>query len=254
MRPAHFLLPALLLSGAAGFSISGSAQVVEGVDLQAVRARAKAYLEDAQQFSDVVAKRGDDYRNEALDLAEGAIENKKTYADEVAAMPSRDEGQTFDFDTMIAEQNAAEKAGFAEAPRFVAFVSTSMPAESLRQIMYDVPKAGGVVVFRGFPGNSAKNLVAALLNVVDRENPLEGVGIDPRLFQAFAVDTVPTYVVASTDFTLCDGFDCSGNTPPHDRMTGNVTAEYALSTFASGTGAGAAIADLHLDRLKGRGE
>ena len=39
--------------------------------------------------------------------------------------------------------------------------------------------------------------------------------------------------------------------PSHDRMSGNVTTEYALTTFAAGSGAGAEMAKLHLARLKG---
>jgi conjugal transfer pilus assembly protein TrbC len=35
-------------------------------------------------------------------------------------------------------------------------------------------------------------------------------------------------------------------------MSGNVTTEYALQSFADGGGPGAQIARLHLDRLKGQ--
>ncbi|MEB3025905.1 TrbC family F-type conjugative pilus assembly protein, partial [Parvimonas sp. M13] len=76
------------------------------------------------------------------------------------------------------------------------------------------------------------------------------VGIDPRLFRAFNIDAVPTYVVVSTDFKPCDGFNCQTPVPPHDRMTGNVTPAYALRTFAQGGGAGAAIAKVYLASLE----
>lgn len=85
---------------------------------------------------------------------------------------------------------------------------------------------------------------------VKRGESLDGVGIDPRLFRAFAVEAVPTYVVASTDFELCDGFACTTAAPPHDRLSGNVTAEFALRTFAEGGGPGARIAAQHLARLE----
>jgi conjugal transfer pilus assembly protein TrbC len=77
------------------------------------------------------------------------------------------------------------------------------------------------------------------------------VGIDPRLFRAFNVTAVPTYVVASTDFDLCDGFDCQTQVPPHDRISGNVTADFALETIARGGGPSARIASQYLARLKG---
>ena len=79
---------------------------------------------------------------------------------------------------------------------------------------------------------------------------LDGVGIDPRLFRAFGIETVPTYVVTSSDFDLCDGFDCRTQVPPHDRMSGNVSAAYALETFARGGGPGALLAAQHLARLE----
>ena len=107
----------------------------------------------------------------------------------------------------------------------------------------------GVVVFRGFPGNSVKQFTGALARVVPAGGS-NAVGIDPRLFRAFAVTTVPTYVVTSTDFDLCDGFDCTTAVPPHDRMSGNVSAAYALETFARGGGPGALIAAQHLARLE----
>ena len=77
------------------------------------------------------------------------------------------------------------------------------------------------------------------------------VGIDPRLFRAFAVDAVPAYVVTATDFDLCDGFDCRTALPPHDRIDGNVTLAHALDTFASGSGPAARVAAIYRARLGG---
>ena len=109
---------------------------------------------------------------------------------------------------------------------------------------------GGVVVLRGLPNNSAKALTAALSKVARPGEQLTGVGIDPRLFRAFGVVAVPTYDVTGSDFDLCDGFDCVTAVPPHDRMTGNVSAAYALETFARGGGPGALLAAQHLARLE----
>ena len=110
--------------------------------------------------------------------------------------------------------------------------------------------AGGVIVLRGLPQNSAKVLTAALSKVARPGEDLASVGIDPRLFRAFGIEAVPTYVVTSSDFDLCDGFDCRTQVPPHDRMSGNVSAAYALETFARGGGPGALLAAQHLARLE----
>src|SRR3546814_5785758 len=74
------------------------------------------------------------------------------------------------------------------------------------------------------------------------EDDFANIGIDPRLFRAFDVQAVPTYVAVSSDFDLCAGFSCRTKVPPHDRMIGNVTVEYALSSFAEGNGPGARVA------------
>ena len=56
--------------------------------------------------------------------------------------------------------------------------------------------------------------------------------------------------MTSSDFDLCDGFDCRTQVPPHDRMSGNVSVSYALETFAQGGGPGALLASQHLARLQ----
>ena len=112
------------------------------------------------------------------------------------------------------------------------------------------PQPRSFVPLAQLPGNSAKALMAALAKVAKPGEQLDGVGIDPRLFRAFGIESVPTYVVTSSDFDLCDGFDCRTQVPPHDRMSGNVSAAYALETFARGGGPGALLAAQHLARLE----
>lgn len=125
-----------------------------------------------------------------------------------------------------------------------------MPPEALKAMMTDVPRAGGVVVFRGLTQGSARAMTAALARVLAPGERHDGIGIDPRLFRAFKVETVPAYVVASSDFDLCDGFDCTTSAPPFDRISGNVTAAYALETIAGGGGPGAKIAAQYRARLE----
>ena len=56
--------------------------------------------------------------------------------------------------------------------------------------------------------------------------------------------------MVASDFSPCDGFDCTDTLPPHDRIAGNVSVEDALETFADGGGPGAQLARLHLARLR----
>jgi type-F conjugative transfer system pilin assembly protein TrbC len=91
----------------------------------------------------------------------------------------------FDFDKMVADAGDMARDGLGEAPRFIAFASLSMPAQALRQMMDDVTRAGGVVVFRGLTKGSAKVMTEALGKVLGPGERMDGVGIDPRLFRAF---------------------------------------------------------------------
>ena len=123
-----------------------------------------------------------------------------------------------------------------------------MPPATLKQLIADTARAGGVVVFRGFPNNSAKEFVSRLGQVVQKGD-MPNIGIDPRLFRAFDVQAVPTYVAVSSTFDLCAGFHCQTKVPPHDRIEGNVTVDYALNTFAEANGPGARIASVALGNL-----
>ncbi len=89
-----------------------------------------------------------------------------------------------------------------------------------------------------------------MLTRVVNKGQFASIGVDPRLFRAFQVQAVPTYVSVSSDFDLCAGFSCTTKVPPYDRMIGNVTVEYALSTFAEGNGPGARVAAVALSNMK----
>lgn len=222
------------------------AQSVDGVDVQSVKKRAADLATEAQAFVEQVKDRGDRFREDAATVQTDGVENMRRVAS--TDLPKGPAGAV-DFDEIV--QGAAGNIGAngGEAPQFIVFASLSMPESSLRQLVRDTADAGGVVVFRGFPNNSAKHFVARLSKVVD-QGQLASIGIDPRLFRAFEVQAVPTYVTVSSDFDLCAGFSCRTKLPPYDRMIGNVTVEYALTTFAEGNGPGARIAAVALSNMK----
>ena len=254
------LVPGLacLAAGALGFAVAAQ-EATAGFDLEAIRARARHHAADAEALAVTVRARGQAVAEDARDTATAGEANGDRYtrAARQAAQASAGSSarppspETFDFDRLIADAGSMAEARMGEAPRFIAFASTSMPAPALKAMLHDVPRAGGVVVFRGLPGGSVAGLTRALREVLAPGEQLDGIGIDPRLFRAFGVEAVPAYVVTASDFDLCDGFDCSTAVPPHDRISGNVTARYALDTFAGAGGPGAKIAALHLARLEG---
>ena len=222
------------------------AQTVDGFDVQAVKKRAADLAAEAQAFVDQVKDRGDQFREEAATVRDSGTENMRRVA--TTDLPKGPAGPV-DFDEIVegAAKNASGRGG--EAPQFIVFASLSMPDAALKQLVRDTASAGGVVVFRGFPNNSAKEFVSRISKVVEKDQ-FASIGIDPRLFRAFDVQAVPTYVTVSSDFDLCAGFSCATKVPPYDRMVGNVTVDYALNAFAEGNGPGARIAAVALANMK----
>jgi conjugal transfer pilus assembly protein TrbC len=232
------------IAGLAG--IQAIAQTVDSLDLEAIKRRSAAMQGDANIFAEHVRNRGDAFREEAVAIQAKSSANLKSLAK--ADLPVNGDG-AFDFDEIIkgASQNVSGTKG--DAPQFIAFASLSMPPAALRQLIADTAKAGGVVVFRGFPNNSMKAFSAMLGKVVTDQDQLSNVGIDPRLFRAFNVEAVPTYVAVSTDFDLCSGLNCTTSVPTHDKITGNVSVRYVLDTFVAAHGPGAGVASVALRNL-----
>lgn len=250
MKTLPHLLAVAALASAAAFAGAGAQTADPGVDLEAIRARAIEQAGEADALAASARARAEQLAREARSSASDAQAHGRRFAGEATKSARPDPAQTFDFDRMVADAGTMASEGMGEAPRFIAFASLSMPPVALRAMIDDVTQAGGVIVLRGLPQNSAKMLTAALSKVARPSEQLTSMGIDPRLFRAFGIEAVPTYVVASSDFDLCDGFDCVSAVPPHDRMSGNVSASYALETFARGGGPGALLAAQHLARLE----
>jgi conjugal transfer pilus assembly protein TrbC len=250
MKNASQLIAIAMCSGLGAIAGAAAQSTDPGLDLEAIRARAKESSAEANALAASARERAERLTKEATNSAASAQTHGQRYARDAHSSAKPDPAASFDFDAMVADSGRMTIDGMGEAPRFIAFASTSMPPASLRQMFDDVSRAGGVVVLRGLPNNSAKALTAALARVAREGEQLDNVGIDPRLFRAFNVTAVPAYVVTTSDFDLCDGFDCRTDVPPHDRMTGNVTVEHVLGTFAGGGGPGARIAAQHLARLE----
>ena len=218
------------------------AQTVEGIDLQAIQKRADDTASDAQAFVDEIKRRSDAVATDAQTTVANGEANHQRYAKAQGAAPGASE-----LDRMMADVTGQAQGG--QAPQFIVFASLSMPPESLRPLIRDTSKAGGAVVFQGFPGNSMKAFQQGITKVIDQGQETRSLGIDPRLFRAFNVTSVPVFVVVTSDFDLCDSLNCKTVPPPHDRMSGNVTVRYALETFAQGGGPGARIAATALKQL-----
>ena len=222
------------------------AQTVEGLDLDAIRARGAEQSEDAAILSAEVARRAEEYRPAAEEMQAAALEQVKTLD---PATLAKGPGGAIDFDELVSAAADNLKDNRGTAPQFMVFVSLSMPEQALKQVIAQTSAAGGFVVFRGFPNNSAKQFIAGMSKIVTKDDQFASIGVDPRLFRAFNVQAVPTYVAVSSDFSPCDGLACKTTPPPFDAMTGNVTASYALQAFADDNGPGALVARTALKNL-----
>ena len=174
--------------------------------------------------------------------------NRAAYA---ATAKATESTGPLDLDGMIRAQADAEAAAMGETPRFIAFASLGMPEPSLKALVRDVSRAGGVTVLRGFPQGDSARFKKRIAAIWSDGHEAGALGIDPRLFRAFDIEVSPSFVMIASDFAPCDGFNCSDVLPPHDRVAGNISVAEVLDTFASGGGPGAQLAALHLRRLEG---
>lgn len=232
------------LSALAAQSVSQT--VTPEIDIEALRARSSAHSDEATALAAHLRQETDKQREAAVRAATQATANLERL--DRTALPAGSKGPV-DFDDVIKGATASLNAERG-APMLMVFASLSMPPQSLKRLIEDTAKAGGVVLFRGFPNNDMKQFATALGRVIDDKTLYGNIGIDPRLFRAYNVQVVPAYVVSSSDFDVCDGLDCKTIAPPFDRMVGNVTLDYALNTFVEGRGPGAAVAGVALANLR----
>ncbi len=149
-----------------------------------------------------------------------------------------------------------QKAQITHFPLMI-FVSSSIPQSSLKDLMIQAKKSGGVLVFRGMIGSLKST--AKFLGDISKNN-VQAI-IDPRLFDLFNVQVVPTIIVLKTATQNCqsDGNgDNNGNsckiTPIHDRISGNITLDYALETIVNGQGETSQIASKFLAKIMAGGQ
>lgn len=77
----------------------------------------------------------------------------------------------------------------------LAFISFSMPEESIKRIVSQAQACGGVIVIRGFVDRSMQKTAAKVQQVMG-DNKVAWI-IDPKSFSAYQVTAVPTYVLTS---------------------------------------------------------
>lgn len=203
----------------------------------------KADIEHATQVGQDVVKdlmNAYEKRKDDPDLAT-AMQHVKERADQIsdeAIAASRD--KVLDFLGLDPEsQNAVYY-----------FVSWSMPLDMLRSYAIEAMWDGGTLVFKGLPpGRSFGQYMSEdLSKLAYGKGASANVSIDPRLFDAYEVTTVPTIVLT----TYRANFQCTGVAPmtftyqgqqisydtcpaldasKYVKLSGAVTSNYALQAF-----------------------
>lgn len=220
---------------------AAAAQEIPGLNAAAIEKRAQDGRAAMSDFVDKILARANQEDTNAKQVADAATKAFENAPDVVrkASVGGVDLGGAF-----AGQQGSVGEGGAS----FFAFASTSMPEESLKRMIADVSKAGGVVVFRGMLPDGSKTFLAQLQRVVSNGDEARVI-VDPRLFRAFGVQEVPSYIAVSKPFDLCDSLDCVSQPTPFDKISGNVTAQYALQTFVDGRGPGAGVAGVALKNL-----
>lgn len=146
------------------------------------------------------------------------------------------------------------------------FVSWSMPLELLRSYAIEAMWSGGTLVFRGVPPGEEPVvfITEKLRQLVYGKGAAANISIDPRLFDAYKITSVPTIVFTTLRQDLqCTGVNptplqlTNGKTASYDKcpeladdaywkVTGAVTTNYALQAFIDD---GAATAKPYLESL-----
>lgn len=139
-------------------------------------------------------------------------------------------------------QTATQTAGLAERyPQLLVFVSFSMPLATLKALATQVNRVGGAIVFRGLVDGSFKK-TAEKFKELGQEGPLLAL-IDPTLFTAYKIETVPTFVLRETSQ------EEASLQKTHDRLSGNVSLTYSFEQFSK-KGDASRLARLLLQKFK----
>ena len=113
-------------------------------------------------------------------------------------------------------------------PTLRVFVSSSMSKTLLSRYCKLCAKYNCVLVFKGLPHGSFKELYRLIADISNNENNV-AMQIDDEKFDQFGVATVPTIILSKENECV---FNNSCN-PKYDKIIGNIGIKKALEQFAT---------------------
>lgn len=112
------------------------------------------------------------------------------------------------------------------------FVSSSMSKPLLKAYLREASKYGGVLVFKGLPNGSFKELAKLVIELTNDQDDgrylASSMQIDDEAYERFEIISVPTIVLSQTD----DYHPTKASALKFDKIVGNVGIKYALTEFA----------------------
>ena len=211
----------------------------------------------ARNLVDLAEARSKSLEGSLKDWTDQLKDRSQTYQAEAASLAAANRQQLKRGMTMLKDDPffgdaaALEEADPQNQGVVYVAVSLTMPRAALRQLAADAHRAGAMVVVRGFVGGSPAKTMAAARQIFD-EDSAGGLAIDPQVFRAYGVQTVPTFIVATSPVTPCqEGLDCTSAATPHDLVRGNISLSAALRLLAEQGQAAPHVASRALKRLGG---
>jgi len=119
------------------------------------------------------------------------------------------------------DQSIKKRAG-----RLMVFVSSSMNTSLLKSYAKEAEKYGGVLVFKGLPGGTFKEL-DKLVTAIQDENDDCPMQIDDETFELYGINKVPAIILSRED-------DCAPWQTcklSYDKIIGNIGIKFALEKF-----------------------
>lgn len=122
-----------------------------------------------------------------------------------------------------------QKAEARNVDALMVFASFTMPRATLKRLIADANRAGGVVVMRGFKDGSIKSTALAINDLGESSG---NVQINPNAFTKYRVNAVPAVVLVKPESAeLVDNEGCA-LPDKYVMVTGDVTLGYALRDIA----------------------
>jgi conjugal transfer pilus assembly protein TrbC len=143
-----------------------------------------------------------------------------------------------------------QKAGARKTDGLMVFVSFTMPNESLKRLIADANRAGGVVVMRGFKDGSIKATALAIQALGEASG---NVQINPNAFTKYRITAVPAVVLVKPEGSeLVDNEGCA-LPDKYVMVAGDVGLSYALEEIERRSAQFQEMAARYGRPLKGRG-